>query len=385
MAAVVSTADDAGGDAGTATSGDILLDNKCELLSLAPEGCRKVLVLGMGGGCDVVVACALAEMMCDTAVLAEGTEIHFGNCVSPREMDDHPKVSPHIYGVPQHDRTLEAGTNTYGTTLTEQSLPAGPFVCRRNGAAGAEADGGAGSGGGGGDGLVSPILCIVPSKSGSVEEVTRANSEALVPELQALGFDWVLGVDAGGDSLTGGIDFIEGGSPETGRDRQMLHVLTSLQGVHFTHAVIGPCCDGESEQHEMASALEDAAAQNQFKGSFSLDPFLPYLRKLVVGQGPTRTPVIMIRAFEGDLEAAPAEAGAEAEATGADSDKVVIPRNRKCVISRSWIMVGAALEYPEGKALHITRQIGSANGEISEGFVPDTGTYVPKEERSTGS
>ena len=31
------------------------------LAALAPTECVNVLVLGMGGGCDVVVACALAE------------------------------------------------------------------------------------------------------------------------------------------------------------------------------------------------------------------------------------------------------------------------------------------------------------------------------------
>ena len=66
---------------------------------------------------------------------------------------------------------------------------------------------------------MSPVLCVVPAKKGTVEEVTRTNSAALVPEIQALGFEWVVGVDAGGDSLTGGIDFMEGGSPEVGRDR----------------------------------------------------------------------------------------------------------------------------------------------------------------------
>ena len=105
MAAVVSTADGSTGGGTPVEGGDILLDNKCSLLSLAPTPCRKVLVLGMGGGCDVVVSCALAEMMRDTSSeggeLEDGCEIHFGNCVSPREMDGHPQVR----GQPTSPRT----------------------------------------------------------------------------------------------------------------------------------------------------------------------------------------------------------------------------------------------------------------------------------------
>lgn len=247
---------------------------------------------------------------------------HFGNCISPRKLDGHPRVSPHIYGVPAHGVPIDPSVTNYGTTLTEQSLPAGPFVSGGEGWDGVE-----------GSDLVSPILCVVPCKTGNPDECTVTNKGALVPELQSLGFDWVVGIDAGGDSLTGGIDFQAGGSPELGRDRQMLHVL-SATGIPFTHLVVAPCCDGESEQVEMQKALETCAKEGQVQGVFGIESLIPFMQQLVVGQGSTRTPNIMLRAFARDLPVV--------EVPG---DIVVVPRNRNPAIDRSWLLCAVALTY----------------------------------------
>ena len=55
-----------------------------------------------------------------------------------------------------------------------------------------------------------PFLFVVPKdgKSGlSIEEVTKANGDAIASALKALRVDQALAVDLGGDSLTGGLDF----------------------------------------------------------------------------------------------------------------------------------------------------------------------------------
>ena len=142
----------------------------------------RALVLGMGGGCDVFAASALAGIW---AAECPSAAVLFGNCISDRRLpDDHTRIAPHLHNVPALVKPLEPGDEAYGSTRLEQSVPRG-------------ADG-------------SPFLFTIPKDgrdASSIEEMSALNTAALSGALAALRVDQVLAVDLGGDSLSGGLDF----------------------------------------------------------------------------------------------------------------------------------------------------------------------------------
>ena len=142
----------------------------------------RALVLGMGGGCDVFAAAAVASIW---AAESPSAAVFFGNCIGDRRLpDDHACIAPHLHRVPALVKPLEAGDEAYGSTRLEQSVPRG-------------ADG-------------SPFLFVLPKDgrdASSIEEMSALNTAALSGALAALRVDQVLAVDLGGDSLSGGRDF----------------------------------------------------------------------------------------------------------------------------------------------------------------------------------
>ena len=68
---------------------------------------------------------------------------------------------------------------------------------------------------------------MVPAKSGDLAQASAANCAALSSSLQLLQAQMLVGVDMGGDSLTGGKDFDS--DPELGRDRQVLRALAEAE------------------------------------------------------------------------------------------------------------------------------------------------------------
>jgi ubiquitin len=265
---------------------------------------KKILVLGMGGGCDVFAAYAVAlqiEAMYPSAVVL------YGNCISPRNLDGHPQLATHLYTVPPGEpaKLADKSSGYYGTTMLEQSIPRG------------QED--------------SPVLFVVPKKTGDITDVTRENQAAFLEGLQTLAPDFVVGVDNGGDSLTGGIDFADG-DPELGRDRQVLRAL-SKSGVDFLHLVAGPCCDGESTEDEMLGAIQAADVVGSYLGNFSLADVLPTMYTRSSQLDPSRTPNIMHSALVGELE--------PAESVSLDgTPRVVVPRHRKPAVPVAWLTRG---------------------------------------------
>lgn len=69
----------------------------------------------------------------------------------------------------------------------------------------------------------SPILFVIPKRKGvDIEKLTEANRNALLEDMEKFKFDIIYAVNAGGDSLTGGVDFHN--DPALGRDRQMVYI-----------------------------------------------------------------------------------------------------------------------------------------------------------------
>jgi len=180
-------------------------------------------------------------------------------------------------------------------------------------------------------------------------EVTRANSSAMRACLTALEIDYVLAVDCGGDSLTGGLDFEASNgldAVEMGRDRQVLTALHS-SGVPFTHLVLGPGCDAESSVEAMVDAIDNLQSRGRLLGVMSLENVLPVMRELSQTLAPTRTPNLMYFALE--------HLKRYGDAAGAES--FTIERwGRQATIPYAWLTVAVA--FAGGTPLPISYQAG---------------------------
>jgi hypothetical protein len=295
---------------------DGLLPRPLQNFPLPPlSASSRAIVIGMGGGCDVFAATALGRLWQSQS--PEGATVLFANCIGARPLpDDHEPIVPNaLYKIPATPVALVPGDEGYGSTRTECSVdPRGP-----EGA---------------------PFLFVVPKdgKSGlSIEEVTKANGDAIASALKALRIDQALAVDLGGDSLTGGLDF-EGGSFEFGRDRQVLHAL-GASGVPFSQIVFGPGCDGESSIEAMQQAVAKADSEGSLLGIVPLAQLVAQMREMSKTLNPSRTPNILARAFD-ELKARQ-EAGGEA---GGEEFCTIARHGNTAAVPWSWLTVGLAFK-----------------------------------------
>ena len=187
---------------------------------------ERVLVIGMGGGCDVFAAMAVARQL--EAKAKAGSTILFGSAIGTRAIGhDLEHVALHLWSCLDTVRALEREEEAYGSTLLEQSCPRG-------------AEG-------------SPYILMLPGSSAKSsitgdddvgeagESAMRANIAAVHDALDTLRITSLVAVDTGGDSLTGGKEFANS-DPEWSHDRQVLHALTST-GMPLTHLILGPGCE----------------------------------------------------------------------------------------------------------------------------------------------
>mmetsp|Transcript_48273 Transcript_48273/g.151723 ORF Transcript_48273/g.151723 Transcript_48273/m.151723 type:complete len:328 (+) Transcript_48273:65-1048(+) len=271
---------------------------------------RRALVLGMGGGCDVIAALALARAW--EQVAGPGATVLYATCISPRPLaEDNDRVAEHLWRCRPERRPLQRGEEGYGGTLIEQSLPRGP------------------------DG--SPYMFVVPrdgKNGGSVEAATAENSAALAGSLEALRVETVLAVDLGGDSLTGGIDFAT--HVELGRDRQVLHALRA-SGLPFVHLVLGPGCDGESSEEAMRAAIRTADERGELLGVLPLDGVISFMSEHSGMLSPSRTPNILKAALD-HLAAGPV-----VSADAPDAHCQISRHGNSQAIPWSWLTVALAL------------------------------------------
>lgn len=227
-----------------------------------------VFVIGMGGGCDILFAHAIAKLL-EAEIPQE--KIHVANCIGNRDLTGHVNVKEHIFSLPRHN--VIPSSSGHGTTQTEQSLPertdGGPFV-----------------------------ILTASDEEDDVAELQRRNATLIqeIDEIMGSEKGIIIGVDAGGDSLSGGID--HSGDIGTGRDRQMLAVLSRCQS-NFIHLVIGPCCDGETLADDMTKTVGSAIEKGVARAIASLHPIQDHLRSVWHDNlGTRRTPAIIMKALE---------------------------------------------------------------------------------------
>src|SRR5262249_9116566 len=145
--------------------------------------------------------------------------------------------------------------------------------------------------------------------------VTEAD---LAGEIRSLGFDLLVGVDTGGDSIA-----TKRGRGHLGRDQRMLRVLRQV-GAPVLHVVVAPGSAGEASCEDLRAAMEREAADGRYRGWFSLAPLLPVYRSFSDSLGPTRTPRIILAAAESKLTRRP-------------DGRVVVPRGRQPAVPERWL------------------------------------------------
>lgn len=152
-------------------NGEEFLKKEIKLGQVISKKYSRVLIVGVGGGCDVFSAYAL-NLELKKNVLQESEIVVAQTKRKVRTKERLKKITWHVYGM-REDRplaVLEESTDTYGTTVLTESLPRD-----KN----------------------SPIVFELPHKDNKKE------LEALKQDISELDFDLVIGVDTGGDCITG--------------------------------------------------------------------------------------------------------------------------------------------------------------------------------------
>ena len=206
---------------------------------------RNVLVVGLGGGCDIISAYALAEMLKS----ANPEKIVYGN--TKRPSSDRLSVTSHVQPLAEQPRSVDP---------IGYSIPGMAEDC--------------------------PLVFTIPRRLG------RSLTKEVAKEIAALNCDLLIGVDTGGDSL-----FEESYTGSEGRDKQMLRILQSV-GLPMIHVVVAPGSDGETPYREMLSCFARKQRQGEYRGCFSLEPMVPLMKQLAAPLHKKRTPNIIVAAFE---------------------------------------------------------------------------------------
>jgi hypothetical protein len=259
----------------------------------------KVAVLGMGGGCDILTAFTVAKLLPGLP-----RDAVYGN--TKRTMDEwcRPMEGSDLGGylfttAPGCPCPLVAGANYYGTCGIDASVPQLTTEEPRELIGGHEPNATSASSGR----VIAPLLLRipkVPKLPGS--RADEGELKAIAGALVAHGFTAFIGVDAGGDSITGGID--HNGDPSTGTD-QMCHRVLLYTGLPYIQLVCGLGCDGESTDAQLRDTLERLAPR--LLRSVDDSQTAPHLHRMTaewVGMferlngplGSSRTPALMAHA-----------------------------------------------------------------------------------------
>lgn len=238
---------------------------------------RHVFVLGLGGGCDVSTAYAVSRLLPPGAA-----RVVYGNTktdnVGPAE-----RLTPHVVRVASPPPEPGRKPTGCGSAAIDHSVPR--------------------------DAHGSPWIVLLGRDH---------DADALATEIASLGFDLVIGVDAGGDSIVP-----KRGRGLPGRDQRMLAVLLRT-GVPVLHVVVAPGCDGESTASGLRDALAARLDAGTYRGCFPLEPLLPVLREQSRGLSESRTPRIVLAAAEGRLDRTP-------------DGRVIVPRGCRPAVPASWL------------------------------------------------
>lgn len=248
--------------------------------TLPPIDNRNVLVVGVGGGCDIISAYAIAKLL---APQNRGTLIYANTKRSVGSNLEN--LAPNVFrvapGVTNATDRVPAG---YGSTWIDETVPRSTDGC--------------------------PLIFRLPN--GPAEEVS------FVSGLQArYEFDLIISVDTGADSIVPNAL-----SGQDGRDREMLRILREFPCERL-HLTVAPGCDGESTGPDILRAVIDLQKSGKYLGCFPVKALLPVYANWSRILSPDRTPNIILNAMAGTLEKR--------------GDSIRIPRGRHPLVPAAWL------------------------------------------------
>jgi hypothetical protein len=239
---------------------------------------KKAFILGLGGGSDIISAYAVRFLF----EFSDHSKIIHGNTKRTIE-NDLENITPNIYRLPPEQLVIDnQSIHTTGTTNIDRTIPRGYDGC--------------------------PYIVHLTNKS----------RKDLSREIDSLDFDLVIGIDTGGDAI------VEGAENGTlGRDKEMVQVITQSQ-FPFLILIVGPGCDGESQDYQILQSFHDQDEMGKYMGSCSIDPLIPHFEEFASNLSKNRTPNILKKVFYGDL----APDGTE---------RIIIPRGTHPSIPKAWL------------------------------------------------
>ncbi len=241
---------------------------------------RRILVVGTGGGCDIISAYALAQSLRPhqpALLIYANTKRHVELTLEA--------VTPHVFRVPPQRIELDREkSGEHGRTWIDQSMPRGDDGC--------------------------PLVFRLPTTSAAKAEFIRGLQDRHQ-------FDLVISVDTGADAIVCGTL----GDPK-GRDQEMLRILGDL-GVEWYHLSVAPGCDGESHASDIREVMAGQKAAGHYAGCLPIDSLLPTFAEWSESLQSDRTPNVILNALADRLKG--------------DNDSVIIPRGFRPAIPTAWL------------------------------------------------
>lgn len=280
----------------------ILIENE-KIYDFPTFGKKKVLVIGIGGGSDVVSAFGIASFLKEKN---PDVEIRYGVSVSPKAYyGGFDKITDWLYQRKPNFNVEEIKELHHTLSLV---LKMKEF-----------------------DDNQLPFLVVRPKykKELTVKEHQKQVAEVFRKTLDRINADIIYAVDGGGDSLTGGVS----DNVETEFDRSGIRALQEY-GKPFTYIIMGPGCDGESTIDMLKGAVKYENNNHSFIGLFDLSSIISKWEKLSLELlDNDRTPNIM-RIANDEIKNEPNKA----------NNMQTIQRHRKPKIPLKWLITGLAFE-----------------------------------------
>lgn len=276
----------------------------------------RVLVVGTGGSLDCLAAYGVAELLRERG--APGAVVLYANADLIMEMRGWTRTGHGcLY---RHPGAAVLAKGAIDARRAEAQLPLG-------------AEG-------------SPLVFRLPfvdlggaSKEELLTAVTHANLRAIGAAVEALQPTLVVGVDVGGDALTGG----ERRDPRLGQDWQVLNALRcalSKTNVPLLLAVVGLGADGESTRKQLEDTLEAAAQAEALRGRLQVEgrllDALSMARTFGV-QSSSACPNIVLAALDGELEASRWSGHSGKRSREDAKDEMIVPRNSCPCVPKDWL------------------------------------------------
>jgi len=284
------------------------------LANKLPKPPCRIFVIGMGGGSDIFSAYAVCLSL--SKRFGQDHDFLYATTKSvsflKTDLSGHEKLTEGLYKVPPKRIILskECAKSCYGTSKLAQSLPR-----HKNG---------------------SPFILVLPTESKDLKTALRENEAAMKNAFTILKTDFIIGVDTGGDSITGGLDWVR--DVRLGRDVQTQNAIVK-SGIPHLILAFGPGCDGESSVKTMNEAVTTLNEQGCFLGSFPLKDILRGVRDMTKNLGAMRTPNICYTAVTGQT---PKEMDSLTR-DGVEYFKLVRHHSTRW-IPRAWLSYGLAFD-----------------------------------------